>query len=96
MKKKESKQQAREIINDFFLKADDCFSKDKEQANKYIHKARRLAMKHKIRLGKLKRKFCKHCYCYLKPGMNARVRTNEGKLVIYCKECKKYTRIPYK
>ena len=94
--KQKNKKIAVEMINDFFKKADASFNKDKAEANYFIRKARRIAMKHKIRLGKLKRKFCKHCYSYLKPGVNCRVRTNQGKVIIYCLECKKYTRIPYK
>ena len=50
-------------------------------------------MKYKLRLGKLKRKFCKHCYSYLMPGVNSRTRTKDGKVVIYCSECKNYTRM---
>ena len=95
-KKKQSNQQARENIYAYFKKADANFKKDKKEANKLVKKARRLAMKHKLRLGKLKRKFCNHCYSYLMPGTNARIRTREGKLIIYCQECKNYTRFPYK
>ncbi len=95
-KKKLSKKEARIKVLDYFDKADNIFKEDKELANKYIKKARRLAMKYKLRLGKLKRKFCKHCYSYLMPGVNSRTRTKDGKVVIYCSECKNYTRIPYK
>lgn len=94
--KQPSKKIAREKVIEFFDKARLCFNKDKEKADDYVRKARRIAMKHKLRLGKLKRKFCKYCYSYLKPGVNCRVRTNQGKVVIYCLECKRYTRIPYK
>ena len=95
-KKKETKQEAKDKIDYYFSLADSVFPKDKEQANESVRKARKLAMKHKLRLGKLKRKFCKHCYSYLKTGVNSRVRTNEGKIIIYCSECKKYTRIPFR
>ena len=93
--KNKGKKEVKAKVLDYFKKADDVFKKDKDQANEYIKKARRAAMKHKLRLGKLKRKFCKHCYSYLKPGVNSRTRTNKGKIVIYCMECKRYTRIPY-
>ena len=92
--KQKNKQVAKELVYDYFKKAD--ISKNQEQANEYVKKARRTAMKHKLRLGKLKRKFCKHCYSYLKPGKNCRVRTREGKVVIYCLECKRYTKIAYR
>lgn len=94
--KQQNKKIAKEKIIEFFKKAESSFKKDKEQANDYVRKARRIAMKHKIKLGGLKRKFCKYCYCFLKPGVNCRIRTNQGKVVIYCLECKRHTRIPYK
>lgn len=94
--KQKSKQAAKELILELFKQADACFKKDKEKANECIKKARRIAMKHKLKLGKLKRKFCKNCYSYLKPGVNCRTRTNKGKVVIYCMECRHYARIPYK
>ncbi|MFH1317332.1 MAG: ribonuclease P [Candidatus Woesearchaeota archaeon] len=72
------------------------FDKDKELANKYVKKARRLQMKHKIRLPReLKRRFCKHCYNLFVAGKSLRVRTREGHVVYYCLECKKYMRFPY-
>ena len=93
--KKANKKVAKEKVIELFKKADSSFP-NQELVDEYVMKARRIAMKHKIRLGKLKRKFCKHCYSYLKPGVNCRIRTNEGKLVIYCKACKRYTRLVYK
>jgi ribonuclease P protein subunit RPR2 len=94
--KQKNKQVAKELVLELFKKADAIFKTDKEQSNKHIKKARRIAMKHKLKLGKLKRKFCKHCYSYLKPGINSRTRTREGKVIIYCSECKRYTRITLK
>ena len=92
-RKQKSTSSAKEKIIELFNKADNS---NKELANEHVKKARRIAMKHKIRLGKLKRKFCKHCYSYLKPGVNCRIRTKEGNIVIYCMECKRYTKIGYK
>ncbi len=90
-----NKKAAKKRISAHFRLAEQLFSDSKEEANNHIRKARRIAMKHKLRLGKLKRKFCSHCYSYLKPGVNARIRTHGKKVVIFCRECKKYTRIPY-
>jgi len=90
MKKKLSKKQAVQEIKRIFQLA-----KDSDKADDFVRKARRLAMKYKLKLPKaLKRRFCKHCYGYLKPGINCRVRTNEGKIVYYCLKCKKYMRFP--
>ena len=96
MKTFEEKQNqiAHERINLLLEKADEVFDKNKERANRYIHLARKIAMKVNIKLNKTqKRKFCKHCYSYLKHGVNSTTRINNHKLITYCKECKKYTRI---
>ena len=92
-KKEEKKQSKREAI-EFMNKAEESFDRgEKEKANYYVRKARERAMNSNFRFPKeIKRKFCKHCYSFLKAGVNCRVRTREGKVVYYCMECKKYMR----
>jgi ribonuclease P protein subunit RPR2 len=91
--KQKLKENAKNDILSYIELAEKSFKTDKKKANLYVHKLRNLAMKHQIRLPKeIKRKFCKHCYAYLMPGVNCRVRTREGKLIYYCMECKNYTR----
>ena len=86
---------AKERIDILFQKAEETFSKHKERANRYIQIARRIAMKLNIRLSKeQKRSICKHCYSYLVSGNNAIIRIRNGNIITYCKECKKYSRIP--
>jgi ribonuclease P protein subunit RPR2 len=64
-------------------------------ANRYVAIARKLSMKYLTPIPKeFKHRFCKHCYFYLLPYINSRFRVHRGKLVIYCNNCKKYTRIP--
>ena len=88
---------ARERIKILFEQADKIFKKSPKLSNRYVELARKIAMKVNYRLPKyLKRKFCKHCYSYLKPGVNSRIRIHKNKVIIYCKDCKKYTRIPLK
>tara|TARA_Y100000310_G_scaffold246044_1_gene251145 strand:- start:24 stop:341 length:318 start_codon:yes stop_codon:yes gene_type:complete len=95
--KAKQKEIAKERIQTLFKQAELVFAKNKSLANRYITLARKIAMKVRMRMPReLKRKFCKHCYKYLKPGTNARVRTRDGKVVISCFECKKFTRIPVK
>src|SRR3989338_7436339 len=95
-KKKISAKEAKELISNFMFKAKQTFSKNKELANKFVQKARRLAMKTRSRMpSEIKRNFCKHCHSFLIPGQNLRVRTQKGKLVYYCLECKKHWRMPY-
>ena len=87
---------AKERIAVLFKQAKSVFRKEKKLANRYVKLARELAMKFKIRIApNLKRQYCKHCYSYLMPSVNARIRTRNGKVVYYCLECKKYMRFPY-
>lgn len=93
--KKQVKEIAQQRIKELFQEA----SKTKTQklANRYVELSRKLAMKARIRFPpEYKRRFCKHCYSYLRSGQNARIRTRQGKVVIYCFNCKKFTRIPLK
>jgi ribonuclease P protein subunit RPR2 len=93
----QKKELVKHKIELLFNKAKEIFKKDRAKANSLVKKARGLSMKYKVRIPtKLKRQFCKHCYSYLMPSVNARIRTKEGKLIIYCLHCKKFTRIPYK
>jgi len=86
---------ARERLEILCEKADEIFSRDTKRADRYVEIARRLAMKLNLRLSKeQKRRFCKHCKKYLRSGNNARIRIREGKIIIYCYNCRKYTRIP--
>lgn len=106
---KKQKEKFQEIairrIDDLFLAAEKLFFdadfKDlsdeikHEYANKYVAHARNLSTKLNVTiLPKYKKQFCKHCYTYLRPGDNARVRLNAGKLVYSCFSCKKFTRQP--
>lgn len=66
----------------------------KDLAKRYVIMARKIAMKSNLRLpSNLKRKFCRNCNSFFN-SKNSRIRTREGKLIYYCLECKKFTRIP--
>lgn len=92
--KNEQKKIALERIRILFQEADIIFSKNHSLAYRYVTLARKIAMKTKTRIPReLKRKFCKHCYKYLQPGVNARIRIRMGKVIISCFECKKFMRI---
>ena len=93
--KNKQHQIAQERVSALFEEAQKIFPKDKARAHHYIDLARKIAMKVKLRIPmELKRRYCKHCYSYLQPGVNARVRTRAGKIIISCLECKKFMRIP--
>ena len=84
--------QAEAEIKELFKKAN---SSDK--ADNYVKKARRIAMKNKIKLSSsLKKRFCKHCYAYLKQGKTVRVRKTEKALTYTCLKCNKQMRFPIK
>jgi ribonuclease P protein subunit RPR2 len=86
---------AKERIKKLFEEAEKEFSKHPERADRYVEMARKIAMKTKVRLTEYRTKFCKHCYKYLKPGRNCRVRTKNKKMVYHCNNCKRYTKFPY-
>ncbi len=88
---------AKERIEELFKQAADIFDEEPKLADRYVEIARKISMRYKVRIpAKLKKRFCKHCYCYLVPGKNCRVRTHEGKVVYYCQKCRRYMRFPYK
>jgi ribonuclease P protein subunit RPR2 len=81
------------LVNNLFNLARISFKDNPKLANKYVKLARKSAMKVNLKLPKeLKRKFCKHCYFYLVPGKNSRVRLNKNRIIYYCFNCKKYMR----
>jgi len=95
VKKLKAKKDAIALIPKLLIKSKlDYKEGNKGLSRTYSKKIRYLYMKHKLKLPKtLKRQLCKHCYSVLIPSLNCRIRTKEGKLIIYCLDCKKYTRI---
>lgn len=94
--KKEQENIAKERITQLFELADKVFSKNKKLANRYVQLARKIAMKVRVRIpGPYKRRYCKHCYCYLRPSVNCRVRVDHKVVSYYCFNCGKYMRFPY-
>lgn len=95
MNKERQKQIAKERIKKLFQEAEKEFSTHPERSHRYVELARRIAMKTKVRMGNYRTKFCKHCYKYLKPGVNCRVRTKNKKVIYYCINCRRYMKFPY-
>lgn len=77
MKDKLSKKDIEEQIRKIFSKN----SKPEE-----IKKLKRLVMSKNIKLGKLKRKFCKKCYSLFNSG-NSEIRIKNGFKRVKCKKC---------
>lgn len=80
----------------FKLAEENALAHNFKLANRYVELARKIGMRHNIRIpAKYKRRFCKNCNFYLLPGVNARIRTRNRRVVIFCENCKRYTRIPF-
>lgn len=95
--RKEQKKIALERVRELFRQAEEAAPDNMERAHRYVALARRIAMKYNLKIpAPLQRRFCKHCYHYLVPGLNLRVRTHEGKVVYYCRDCRRYMRFPAK
>jgi len=96
--KKNQKQMALKRIQGLFeLAYNKATNENFELADRYTHIARKISMKYLVPIpNEYKRCFCKHCYCYLLPDVNSRFRIKNGKIIIFCKKCNKYTRIPFK
>lgn len=98
LNKKNQKTIAKSRINILFeLAEQNALSNRLYLSDKYVKLARKISMRYLVKIPKEhKRKFCKHCYNYLLPFVTGRIRIHRGKVVIYCYNCKKYSRIPLK
>ena len=96
--KKTQKKIATSRINQLFILAEQNALDGKlNLSNRYVEIARKISMRYLVPIPlEHKRRFCKHCYSYLLPHVNSRIRIHRGKIVIFCNNCKKYTRIPIK
>jgi ribonuclease P protein subunit RPR2 len=66
-----------------------------ERARRYVRRARRIAERNRIRLPRRFVRFtCGRCDRYLRPGRTARVRLQNGHVVITC-DCGEQARYPY-
>jgi len=95
MKNKKIKQAkiAKERIERLFELAEKHFKSNPSIAKRYVTLARKISTKTNTRIPiNLKTKFCKNCNSYLKPGVNQRVRTKQGKIVRTCLICNKSKR----
>ncbi|EMA34106.1 ribonuclease P protein component 4 [Halobiforma nitratireducens] len=68
---------------------------EQERARYYVQLARRVAERNRLALPRTFRRFtCDACDAYLRPGRNARVRLQDGHVVITC-DCGEQARYPY-
>jgi predicted Zn finger-like uncharacterized protein len=84
MQKDISKTEAKETIEKFFYSI-----KDKKPEG--VRKIKKIAMKHRIKLGKNKRLFCKKCFSVFN-SQNSQIRIKKGMKTIKCKKCMNVSR----
>jgi ribonuclease P protein subunit RPR2 len=88
-----TKKIARERIGTLFNQARQMFSENPERSNRYVEIARKIAMRQRIRIDhEFRRQYCHHCYAFLVPGQNMRVRVHRGNVVVTCLSCTRKTR----
>ena len=91
-----SKRIAEERIVLLLDSAEQNFKTHPDRTQRYVSLARLIGMRYRVRLTRdQKRKFCKHCYQYLVPGNNCRVRIKGGVVLRTCFVCGKQSRYPY-
>jgi len=66
-----------------------------QRARSHVRRAKRIAQRHRLSLpDRFDRFTCADCGAYLLPGRSARVRTQNGHVVISC-DCGSHARYPY-
>jgi len=88
-----TKMVAKERISVLFEQARLAFHDHPEMSNRYVLLARRIAMRQRVRIDReFRRRYCHHCYAFLVPGQNMRVRVHRGNVVVTCGICNKKMR----
>ena len=81
----------------FGLAREEAGRKNYPRANRYAELAGKISTRYNVRIpGRYKLEFCRKCHAYLVPGLNSRVRLNNGKRLVHCNSCGWEYRIPYK
>ncbi|WP_083240825.1 MULTISPECIES: ribonuclease P protein component 4 [Methanobacterium] len=87
---------AEERIDILFKLAEESYSTHPHRSDRYVEMARNIATKYNIRMPRIwKRRFCKKCYKFLKPGENCQIRLKNSCVIIKCLECGNVVTLPY-
>ncbi len=87
---------ASQRIETLMAMAEEASSSDMGGARRYAALARRIAMRHTLKFPRRwKRRLCKGCGTFLRPGSNCRIRTRQGVVVTTCQECGRISRVPF-
>jgi len=85
-----------ERIQRLFELAEEVFEKRPELADRYVKLAWRITTRYNIRLPRdLKRKFCRKCLSFWRPGVSCRVRIRQSSVTITCLRCGRVIRLPF-
>jgi ribonuclease P protein subunit RPR2 len=88
---------AKERIDILFRLAAKEFESRPERSHRYVELARKIAKRYNIKLKKShRRRLCRKCLHYLKPGANSRSRMRPagGALTVTCLDCGNVMRFP--
>lgn len=92
----EARDLARQRMQRLFDLAHEEHSRHPELSDRYVDIARRISTRLRVRMPRdLKRRFCKHCGCYL-PAQVRRVRLRDGMVTVTCLRCGGIARYPYR
>ena len=95
--KERSKRQAQLDLDALLKLAAERTPKDMRVARSAAREAFRLSQRNRLRMPLIeKRKLCKHCFTYLKPGVTSTVRIAKGRIIITCNNCRHIKRLQYR
>ena len=96
-KKSEERKIASERINVLFSLAEKYALQGKQQrANRYVQLAWKIGMRYNVQIpSNLKRRYCRRCHTYLRPGVNSRIRLTGDRITLSCENCGRQYRYPF-
>lgn len=93
---KQEQKIALERMKVLFEQAKKAWKKDESRARRYVKLIKRIGEKTNTSIPKrIKMFLCKECGAPLMPGVNAKTRTKNQKIIITCEECGSIKRNPY-
>ncbi len=87
---------AEERIGILFQQAEEELSYNPERSHRYVQMAQNIAQKYNLKIKETwRRRFCKNCQHFIRPGLNSEIRLFNSSLIIKCLDCGDIRRIPY-
>lgn len=96
MKQERFKLIATERVERLFQQAEEVFGTSPELSDRYVKMAWKIKSKYNLKLPKeVKRKFCRKCLSFWRPGATSRVRKARGRVVVTCLKCGRVYSFPH-